>query len=254
MWLPSTIGGGYFICCTVRDTQNMYHYVWYNKVEKKRVTPKHMDVFYRWVSLLQLPHSHLVAQRQSINSKVLTWENTGNNKCQHVPGHHYQLWPLLDHRRWGRSSKRKPNRGVPVKELQSMYPKSQVGDLHHNGTAHIGVCLGCLVSKQAQSHPFTGKSTMTSSQVNHQQLHGPVTRQCYINNQKSAVVKPWTTKMTGSPGDALPNQQWPRRPFLDVCVCALQTQRYSILCFTIYVYLCSCIILRVILLVSFMQS
>ena len=37
------------------------------------------------------------------------------------------------------------------------------------------------------------------------------------------------------------------------CVCACQTQWWSTLCLTMYVYLCSCIILCVILLVSFMQ-
>ena len=38
------------------------------------------------------------------------------------------------------------------------------------------------------------------------------------------------------------------------CVCALKTHRQSALCFTTHVYLCSCIILCVILLAPFMQS
>ena len=101
MWLPSTIGGGYFIGCTVRDTQNMYCYVWYNKVEKKRVTPKHMDVFHISVSLLQSPHSHFVAQRQSLNSKVLTssyplhgktMETTSASKCLSITISHNLSW------------------------------------------------------------------------------------------------------------------------------------------------------------------
>jgi len=53
--------------------------------------------------------------------------------------------PLLVHPCWGCSSKKKPDSGVPVKEHQGMYPKSQVSDIHHNGLAHIGICLGCLV-------------------------------------------------------------------------------------------------------------
>ena len=87
--------------------------------------------------------------------------------------------------------------GVPAKEFQEVYPK--VGDLHHSGMAHIGECLGCLASL---------------SQV-HDQLHGQVTRQCYIHARKSKVGKPWTMKMTDSSGDALynkvQNQQWPCR-------------------------------------------
>ena len=62
--------------------------------------------------------------------------------------------------------------GVPAKELQEAYPK--VGDLHHNGMAHIGECRGCLVSL---------------SKV-HDQLHGQVTRQCYSHARKSKVGKP----------------------------------------------------------------
>ena len=65
--------------------------------------------------------------------------------------------------------------------------------------AHIGECLGCLASL---------------SKV-HNQLHGQVTRQCYIHARKSKVGKPWTMKMTDSSGDALynkvQNQQWPCR-------------------------------------------
>ena len=79
--------------------------------------------------------------------------------------------------------------GVRAKVLQGVYPKSQVGDLHHNGTAHTGVCLVCLMSPHAQGHPHTGKSTTTNRQVRDQQLHGQVTRHCYIHARKSKMVK-----------------------------------------------------------------
>ena len=95
--------------------------------------------------------------------------------------------------------------GVPVKELMGVYPKSQVSDQHYSGMPHIGVCLGCLVSPQAQGHPTTWKRTMTSSQVHDQQLH----RQ--ICAGKSELVMSWTTKMIDLAGDAPQNQQWPCR-------------------------------------------
>ena len=79
--------------------------------------------------------------------------------------------------------------GVRAKVLQGVYTKSHVGDLHHNGTAHAGVYLVCLMSPHAQGHPHTGKSTTTNRQVRDQQLHGQVTRHCYIHARKSKMVK-----------------------------------------------------------------
>ena len=92
------------------------------------------------------------------------------HKRQQAPGHHHEQWPLLvndlssPHPRWGCSSERKLDSGVPAKELQVVCPNSQVGNLHYSGTPHTGVCLRCLVSPQAPA-TCTGKSSTPSSLV-----------------------------------------------------------------------------------------
>ena len=51
-------------------------------------------------------------------------------------------------------------------------------------------------------------------------------------------------KMTGLPGDALPNQQWPCRPFLDACVCPRDSKvKYSVfynICVLMFMYYTVC--------------
>ena len=46
---------------------------------------------------------------------------------------------------------------------------------------NTGVCLGCLGSPRAKGYPTAGKSSRPRSQVRDQQLHGQITRHCYIH-------------------------------------------------------------------------
>ena len=38
---------------------------------------------------------HIMPNKQSLDIQLFPWANTGNKKCQQVPGHHHQQWPLL---------------------------------------------------------------------------------------------------------------------------------------------------------------
>ena len=61
---------------------------------------------------------------------------------------------------------------------------------------------------------FTGLTSLCNRNVSNvcdQQLHGQITRHCYIHAQILPVGKSWTLKMTYPPGNALQNQQPPCR-------------------------------------------
>ena len=76
---------------------------------------------------------------------------------------------------------------------------------------HIGVCLCCLGCPRAKGHPTAVRSSTPSSQVRNQQLHGQITRYCYIQARKSEEDESWTPKTTDPPKNALQNQQRPCR-------------------------------------------
>ena len=85
--------------------------------------------------LKQMQHHPCYAQqaKKSPDVQLLSpWGNAGN-KCQQVPGHHHQQRPLLVHICWRCSIQVKPDSGIPAKEFQRVYSKSQGGDLYHNG-------------------------------------------------------------------------------------------------------------------------
>ena len=118
--------------------------------------------------------------------------NTVHIKSQQVSENHHQQWLLLVHPRWGCNSKRKPDGGVPVKELQDHTPKVKLATNTTTVEPHIRVCLSCLGSPQAQGHPPTVKQNWTPScQVCDHQLHRRIIRHCWCHSHawKSAVDK-----------------------------------------------------------------
>ena len=79
-----------------------------------------------------LTQANTMSSASCPTSKEKSWHpatsstgNTGNNKCQQVPGHHHQQWSVLVYLCWGYSSMRKWDSGVPVKQLQGVYSKSK---------------------------------------------------------------------------------------------------------------------------------
>ena len=170
--------------------------------------------------------------------RLSPWANTGNSKCQQVPGHHHQLWPPLVCPCWGCSRKRKLDSGVPAKELQGVFPKSQkelqecTPKVRRNfrectpkvkpGTYTAMVCP-TLEHASAVQCPHNNKDIQLLGKLQllgnyNAELPGtwPTTtwtchRHCYLHAHKSDGDKPWTTKMTDPPGDALQNQPWPCR-------------------------------------------
>ena len=142
--------------------------------------------------------SHPTSKEKFLIQLCCPWENIGK-ECQQVPEQ-----GLLVHPCWGHWTV-----GFLWRNLRECTPKV-VSDQHYNGMPHIGVCLGCLVSPQAQGQPTTWKRTMMSSRVHNQQLHRSVLEN--LNwSCLSELVMSWTTKLTDLAGDAPQNQQWPCR-------------------------------------------
>ena len=90
------------------------------------------------------PHPAQYTERPTVNRRLSARTYARNNENQQISGSNYHRQTLLDQERQVCCCQWKSDGWLPLKKLQGMLAKNEIGNLHHNGLPHAPQQSGIL--------------------------------------------------------------------------------------------------------------